>query len=87
MMEKEMNLEKLKKREAAEDASQPNVYEVNEEDMNTLKLRISELERTRSRESINIEYLKNITLKYMEYVEAGNYDEARTLATVIYTVL
>ena len=45
------------------------------------------MERSRSRESVNMEYLKNITVKYMECVEAGNYKEASTLSTVIYTVL
>jgi hypothetical protein len=36
---------------------------------------------------VNMEYLKNIVLKYMEYINAGYAREAQTLASVIYTVM
>lgn len=79
-----MNLEKLKKETTVEETKDA---ENGKQDVGSLKLRITELERSRSRENINMEYLKNITVKYMECVEAGNYKEASTLSTVIYTVL
>lgn len=52
-----------------------------------LRMRINELEKAQSRESINLEYLKNIVMRFMEYMYAGNLKEANTLACVIYTVL
>ena len=73
MMEKEMNLEKYKQRHSIEETK---IDDGPEEDVNELKLRLSELERSRSLESVNMEYLKNCTLKYMECVESGNYKEA-----------
>lgn len=83
-MEKEMNLEKLKQRNSVEERP---MADGPEEDVNELKLRLSEFERSRSLESVNMEYLKNCTLKYMECVESGNYKEAQTLSVVIETVL
>ena len=40
-----------------------------------------------SREAINLEYLKNIVLKYIECMNSGNYKEGYTLQNVIGTVL
>mmetsp|Transcript_7422 Transcript_7422/g.7293 ORF Transcript_7422/g.7293 Transcript_7422/m.7293 type:complete len:327 (+) Transcript_7422:274-1254(+) len=53
----------------------------------SMKIRIEELEKSLSRENVNMEYLKNIVMKYMEYMYAGNLREATSLAYVIYTIL
>lgn len=81
IMEKEMVIEKMKlKIKDLEKADENDV-------INNLKLRVSELEKAQSRENVNLEYLKNIVMKYMEYIYVGNLKEADTLASVIYTVL
>ncbi|OMJ67348.1 hypothetical protein SteCoe_35509 [Stentor coeruleus] len=82
VLEKDQQLEKLKLRLREFEKS-------NEENdvISLLKLRIIELEKAQSRENINMEYLKNIVMRFMEYMYAGNMKEANTLACVIYTVL
>ncbi|OMJ86069.1 hypothetical protein SteCoe_12507 [Stentor coeruleus] len=82
VLEKEQQLEKLKlKVKDYEKSNDENQVQY------ALKLRIAELEKAQSRESINFEYLKNIVMRYMEYMSAGNLKEANTLALVIFTVL
>ena len=81
-MEKDLVIEKLKvKVKEAEKNSNEN------DQIYVLRLRISELEKSQTRESINLEYLKNIVMRFMEYMYAGNLKEAKTLACVIYMVL
>ena len=81
IMEKDQIIDKMKiKIKELEKADENDVF-------NNLKLRIGELEKAQSRESVNMEYLKNIVMKYMEYMLVGNLKEADTLASVIYTVL
>lgn len=40
-----------------------------------------------SHEVVNMEYLRNIVMRFMEYVYASNWKEANTLTFVIFTVL
>ena len=82
VMEKDVVIDKLKvKVKEAEKGSNEN------DQIYVLRLRVAELEKAQSRESINLEYLKNIVMRFMEYMYAGNLKEANTLACVIYTVL
>jgi myosin heavy subunit len=81
IMEKDQTIEKMKLKLKDLEKSDENDIIFN------LKLRITELEKAQSRESVNLEYLKNIMMKFMEYIYVGNLKEADTLASVIYTVL
>ena len=82
LLEKEQAIDKLKlKIRDLERTSDEN------DQIYSLRIRVNELEKAQSRESINLEYLKNIVMRFMEYMYAGNLKEANTLACVIYTVL
>jgi hypothetical protein len=39
------------------------------------------------KDSVNIEYLRNVVTKYLEYLAVGNTKEVHTLETVIFTVI
>ena len=82
-----MNLDKVKQRLTESEETKNPDEKSSEEQISSMKIRLEELERGQSREGVNLDYLKNITLKYMEFVEAKNYKEARTLGSVICTVL
>lgn len=82
VMEKDQTIEKLKLK--IRDIEK-NTDENNQ--IFALKLRIAELEKAQSRENINMEYLKNIVMRFMEYMYSGNVKEANTLSLVLYTVL
>ena len=82
VVEKEQNVERLRRK--VKDLERPSV---DNDHIAALKLRILELEKAQSRGTVNMEYLKNIVLKYMEYMYAGNFKEAQTLCLVIFTVL
>ena len=82
LLEKEQSLDRLKgKLKDLENTSSE------DQQITALKLRISELEKAQSKENVNLEYLKNIVMKFMEYMYTGNLKEANTLGYVVYTVL
>ena len=93
IMEKEMMIERLK--QAAQREHTPSSSMVMTDDFSadpvqqlaTLRLRIMELERTQGSGKLSLEYLRNIIAKYMEYMNAGNMAEAKTLEKVIVTAL
>lgn len=82
VVEKDQNVERLRRK--VKELERPSM---DNDHIAALKLRILELEKAQSRGTVNMEYLKNIVLKYMEYMYAGNYKEAQTLCLVIFTVL
>lgn len=77
MMEKDIQIEKLKAK-----LQQANL---DSEDSFSRSRIIEAVDHSLS--DVNMEYLKNIILKYMEYSSAGYIREAQTLAGVIYTVM
>ena len=49
--------------------------------------KVSELQRNKSLESVNIEYIKNIYVNYLKYKAMKNDKEAKTLEQVLFTAL
>lgn len=89
IMEKEMALDRLKQSQSQESARISLSEEAEPtQQVATLRLRVMEMERLlQGGTKLNLEYLRNVIAKYMEYMNAGNLEEARTLANVIYTAL
>ena len=89
IMEKEMALDRLKQAQSRETSRVALTDEMEPgQQVDTLRLRVMELERLlQGGGKLNLEYLRNVVAKYMEYMNAGNMEEARTLANVIYTAL
>jgi DNA repair exonuclease SbcCD ATPase subunit len=89
IMEKEMALDRLKQSQSQESARISLSEEAEPtQQVATLRLRVMEMERLlQGGAKLNLEYLRNVIAKYMEYINAGNHEEARTLANVIYTAL
>jgi len=89
IMEKEMAIDRLKQAQNQESARLSLTDEAEPtQQVATLRLRVMELERLlQGGAKLNLEYLRNVVAKYMEYVNAGNQEEARTLANVIFTAL
>ena len=89
IMEKEMALDRLKQSQSQESARISLSEEAEPtQQVATLRLRVMEMERLlQGGAKLNLEYLRNVIAKYMEYINAGNLEEARTLANVIYTAL
>lgn len=50
-------------------------------------LALEEYKKQLEKDSVNIEYLRNVITKYLEYLAVGNTKEITTLETVIFTVL
>ncbi len=46
-----------------------------------------DIEREKLRETLNIDYIKNVFIKYLEYLANNNEKEAMTLEKVLFTVL
>jgi hypothetical protein len=47
----------------------------------------TEVEREKLKEHLNIDYIKNVFIKYLEYQANNNEKEAMTLEKVLFTVL
>mmetsp|Transcript_19582 Transcript_19582/g.35938 ORF Transcript_19582/g.35938 Transcript_19582/m.35938 type:complete len:416 (-) Transcript_19582:1847-3094(-) len=76
MMEKDIQIDKLKSK----------LHQANLDSEDSFsRSRIIEVEPPQA--DVNMEYLKNIVLKFMEYIYAGYTREAQTLAGVIFTVM
>jgi len=50
-------------------------------------LALEEYKQQLEKDSVNIEYLRNVVTKYLEYLAVGNTKEVHTLESVIFTVL
>jgi len=61
--------------------------QLQEEQNRVLKERIRELENSQDRKSLNIDYIKNLIVKYMEYVAANDHKGARRTQEVIFAAL
>lgn len=81
LLEKEQDLERLKNKLKQISSASEN------EEIVHLKIKLLEVEKLQTKESVNMEYLKNIVIRFMEYMYTGNIKEATTVAYAIYTVL
>ena len=56
-------------------------------DNHPMTKRLNEVERDKVKETLNIDYIKNVFIKYLEYLANSNEKEASTLEKVLFTVL
>ena len=49
--------------------------------------KVNDLQRCKTRESVNVEYVKNVYVSYLEYKAMKNDKESKTCEQVLYTAL